>query len=485
MGIFASNIKSLLRDGFKAAGLFSSGGSSSGVGPGGYNYGGSGYGFGVSGLFRYKPGTAINWDYVTGGITDNPVAFTCLSIICENYVQAKIQIEQKVQGESEYKAIPDHPLQNLLNRPNPYYSWDYLSKGVLASMHGQNDGYIGIERNGDGTPAELYWLPYGVRPYKRPGSSKLIDGWIYRKDDKEFPVPLADILHIPFGTNPAKPGFGLSGWNALKQDQYILQQTANYSANIMRNNGAIGTLITPKMIKDANGNMITVKADPKAVVDNFRAKTTGDKVGEVTFLDFPVDLQFPKNSPQDLALDTLPDRSECNICAVFKVSLLLVGAYAGRGAKTYNNLKEARQALWEECLLPLQSVIAAELTTKLLPQFGTDYTNERVSYDTTEVRALQPDKDAEHKRVRDDFIANIIDLYTAEMETGRIPDEKHKGLYRWMLPNITDRATSIDSLVPPGERMEETIPGSGTAKPLALPSVSVVTGRNGSSNPNG
>jgi HK97 family phage portal protein len=473
MANFSANIKSLLRDGIKAAsGMFASGGStSSGLGYGGSNIGG--FGSGISGLFKPFPGSQINWSLVTGGIHDNPVAFTCLSIIQDNFVQAKIRIEMKSEDEEKYEPVPDHPLLPILQQPNPYYSWDYLVKGVIASMHGQNDGYIGIERDtSTGLPVELYWLPTGVRPDKKAGSKRLIDGWIFRVGDKEYPIPLRDIIHIPMGCNPARPGFGLSGWNALKQDQYILQQTGNFTANIMRNNGAMGVLLSPKMVKDANGNVTSVKAEPKTIVDMWRAKTQGDKVGDAMYLDFPMDVTFPKNSPQDLALDTLPDRSECNICAVFRVSLLLVGAYAGRGAKTYNNLVEARQALWEENLLPLSSVIAAELTTQLLPQLGGDMTNERIGFDTSQVRALQPDLDKLHQRARQDFMANCIDLYTYMKETHRIPEEWQKGVYRWMLPNITDRATSIDSLVPPGGKQQAAIipvAKNGNGKELVKP----------------
>lgn len=463
---FQNSIKSLISDGMKAAsGLFSGGGgSASGSANAGFSFGGQ------RSLFGYHAGSAVNWDQVTGDLTQSPIALTCLNIICDNYCQARIRVERKSEeNEDKYEPDPNHALLPILRRPNPFYSWDYLQRGLIASLHGQGDAYIGIERNDSGTPVELYWIPYGIRPEKLPGSRKLVDRWIYQQGNKQTTVPFEDVIHIAFGADPRRPGFGLSIASVLKQDQYSLQQGTNYTANVLRNNGTVGVILTPKEIKDENGNIVQATLDPKAVAESWKRKTQGDRAGEAMYIDYPLDITFPKNSPQDLAIDSILDRPEANICAVMRVSILLVGAHGGRSAKTYANYSEARASLWEECLLPLQQIIAAELTTQLLPQMGGDATTERVAYDTGGIRALQPDLDKLHERVRKDFESGLIDLYTAEVECKRVPDEAHKGVWHWMLPTITDSATSVDSLVPPGMRSEGTLPGSGTPPPLLPP----------------
>ena len=454
---FSHNIKSLMADGLKALsrGIFANAGGTSGqaTGYGGTNFWGSGTS--SPGFFGRSAGSAIDWELVTGDIQSNPIASTCLAIIQDNFCMAHIRVEQKSEDEDKYERVPDHPLLPILTQPNPFYSWNYLTRGVLASMHGQGDAYIGIERDGNGLPARLYWLPYGVRPGKDKGSKSVVDFWIYKQGrgvgETETRIPVEDIIHIPMGTNPNAPGFGLAPALCLKQDQYTLERGANYTANVMRNNGTVGALLSPKQVKNADGQPVEVDVDPQSVVDLWRSKTRGDKTGEVMYFDFPVDVSYPNNTPQNLAIDTILDRPECNICAVFRVSILLVGAYAGRAAKTYNNLGEARTALWEECLLPLQSIIAAELTTQLLPQCGGDAINERVVYDTSGIRALQPDLDMLHERVRDDYQANLIDLYTAEVETKRVPDDAHKGVYFWMLPHVTDRSSTTGTHLRPGD----------------------------------
>jgi phage portal protein BeeE len=467
---FSSSIRGLLADGIKSlSGVFSGGGVGQNV------VGGAGYGWqNYPGIFGRYAGSAINWDLVTADLMSNPTAYTCLQIISDNYCQGRIRVEAREPDSDKYQPDPDHGLLPILKHPNDFYSWEYLQQGCIASMHGQGDAYIGIERDGDGLPAQLYWLPYGVTPIKDKGSKRLFDAWAYKAGNGTTRVPIEDIIHIPLGADPARPGFGMSVARVLKQSQYILQQGDNYTANIIRNNGTVGAMISPKEYKDSSGQVHEGRfTNGKAIIDAWKSKTTGDKVGEPLVLDYPMDVVFPKNTPQDLAIDTILDRPEANVCAAMRVSILLVGAHGGRHSKTYANMENAETSLWEHKILPLMATFAGALTTHLLPQMGGDVETQRVAYDTSGIRPLQPDLDKLHERVRKDFAENIIDLYTAEVETKRVPDESHKGVYHYMLPAITDRATSVDTLVPPGLRPEGTLPGKQPAAVSITPQMGV------------
>lgn len=447
--LIGDSIKAFLRDGIKAAGgTFGSGGGQSG-GVGRY---GSGFGDRRGNLFGWHAGSGINWNAITGDMLRNPIARTCLSIILDNYCQADIVVQKK-KGD-EWETDPKHPLSVLLQNPNGLYSWEYLQRGVLLSMYGKGNGYIGIETDGRGKPSEFKWLSSGVVPERTDAG--VLKNWLYtRPGGKQIPVPLEEIIKIPSSIpDPASPGFGLGVDEAIKQDQYVLQQGGNYTANVMRNNGTVGVILTPKTIKDENGNVVQTKLDGEDVVNAWRKKTRGDGAGDAMYLDYPLDTVFPKNTPNDLALNTILDRPENTVCAVMRVPIILVGAYGGREAKTYANYEQAREALWEECLLPLQKIVAAELGRHLLPLFGSDPAEYRVAYNTDNVRALQPDLDKQHERVRSDFQANVIDLYTAELETGRDAQEEHRGIYYWMFPKIADNATITAALLPDAMRDE-------------------------------
>ncbi len=97
--------------------------------------------------------------------------------------------------------------------------------------------------------------------------------------------------------------------------------------------------------------------------------------------------------------------------------------------------------------IPLLLLIASAFGRQLLPQVqrieedltAPVYAPQQfaIEFDISEIRPLQPDKDALHKRVASDFQAKIIDRYEARMETGREARPEDKDVWfvqnRWQL----------------------------------------------------
>jgi hypothetical protein len=207
----------------------------------------------------------------------------------------------------------------------------------------------------------------------------------------------------------------------VRRQQYALNQGANYTANLLRNFGTAGTLITPT---EANTTF-----DPQEIVDRWNAKTQGDRAGSVMAIDIPVAVHYPKATPQDLALETILDRAEADICAVLGVPAQVTGLHSGRLSKTYANLREAREVAWEETILPLLNLIAGGVGQHLLPEFATDWERQRLTFDVSDVRPLQPDSDALHVRAREDWRANLIDRATWKRMVGMKPEPEDAGVY--------------------------------------------------------
>ena len=64
----------------------------------------------------------------------NSVGFSCVDAIATNF--AKIPMVAKIDGES----VPDHPLQKLLDNPNPNYGREEFFEGRL--LVAQNLGQL-------------------------------------------------------------------------------------------------------------------------------------------------------------------------------------------------------------------------------------------------------------------------------------------------------------------------------------------------------
>lgn len=367
-------------------------------------------------------GASVNWSEAAGGLETNAALHASVSWLCKSANQANPVVKARRRDGSE-EVLGSHPLVQLLERPNPYYDRGTLLSGVVFSLVADGNAYLGVERDGAGRVAELYWLSHSrVTMQKEAQSSEPFDCWEYRPPSGAATrVAKGDIVHIRMGLDPSDPRYGLAPLKALVRQKHALEQGASYTANILRNFGTAGAIITPS---DPN-----VIFDPQEIADKWNAKTQGDRAGSALVMDVPIQVHYPKSTPQDLALDTILDRMEADICAVIGVPAQVLGLHSGRLAKTYANMKEAREIAWEETVLPLLNLIASNVSHALLPEVSLRWERERLCFDVAEIRPLLPDVDALHNRARADWTANLIDRATWKRLTGLPPLLEDAGVY--------------------------------------------------------
>jgi HK97 family phage portal protein len=382
----------------------------------------------TSARFGYTVGSAINWDSITGEFWRNSTALACYLWIAKNVTQAPPRV-LRPDADGEMQVVPAHPLATRLTRPNPFHSGAELMYGVLLSLLADGNAYIGIETNGAGQIAELKWLPHRyVTPRRLPGSWNLIDYYEYSGLGGTPDILQRDqVIHIRMGLDPDDPALGLSGWKALKRQGYTLDQVVNYTANIMRNHGAIGGLATNASTNAPGGG--GVDFDPKEFTRMWHEKHGGDKVGGMMAVNADIKLQFPKNSPQEMAIDTIPDRPESDICAVIGVPPAVIHVLVSRLDKTRANAGEARQQGWEETCCPLLNLIASQIAFDLLPRMPGYLPGDVLEYDVTKIRPLQPDLDKLHARALADWLANLYDRATWKSIVGLKVLPEDKGVY--------------------------------------------------------
>jgi phage portal protein BeeE len=99
-------------------------------------------------------------------------------------------------------------------------------------------------------------------------------------------------------------------------------------------------------------------------------------------------------SPDEMALDKLINYYESRICALMGVDPMVCGLGSGTMQKTYANLGEALNDFWERQIVPMLRRHASTLTAQLFPSFGMEASEWRLSFDTSEVAALQENVDA-------------------------------------------------------------------------------------------
>lgn len=274
----------------------------------------------------------------------------------------------------------DNPLQQLVARPNPHQS--------QTEMHGQNvvylnvagNAYIWIDRGdredrytssaGEGLPTAMYSLRPDrvfIVPGKIEGISTIV-GYMYvpegrsaylrmstvdrRKaedDGRAFPIRREDIMHVKL-PNPLDPlegmGYGLSPLSAAARNTDVDNSVTHFLQLFFRQGVMLpGVLSTDTRLDDKT--LARIKRQWKEMYGGYQQWAE-----EIGVLEAGTEYQRIGLTFQEMGFETLDDRNESRIMGPFGVAPILTGTRLGLNRSTYANYKEARQAFWEDTMVP-------------------------------------------------------------------------------------------------------------------------------------
>ena len=136
------------------------------------------------------------------------------------------------------------------------------------------------------------------------------------------------------------------------------------------------------------------------------------------------------------------------ICAVYSVPKELINL----GSATFENRREARKTLMEEAVLPVLRSMVEELNRCIQPIIGEDV---RFALDTSQVPALQEDKQQLHDRLMDLFKQGAIeDTELRELHPDIQESEFPNEGTRW-IPSTQLPAGSAESMDDAMDDLEE------------------------------
>ena len=307
------------------------------------------------------------------GYVQNVVVNRCVDIISKGVAS----IDWQVFTSNGIQEIEKHPLLDLLHNPNERQASCDFFEAVAAYKLLSGNSYIeAAYANSENTkpskqkPVYLYT--------HRPDRMKIIKGGkgrvaAYRYEIEgqsvEWPVSvggISNILHIK-SFNPVDDWYGLSNVEsgAYAIDQHNAASAWNQSLlqNGARPNGAL-------MYKsDKSGNELS-DTQFNRLKDEIEEKYTGTKnAGKPLLLEGGLEWKEMSMNPKDM--DWLDGKHSVarDVALAFGVPSQLLGI---PGDSTYNNMQEARLALWEQTILPLVDEITAHLNRWLVPRFGDD-----------------------------------------------------------------------------------------------------------------
>src|SRR5262245_52718132 len=351
----------------------------------------------------------------------NSAVFACLTAICTAYPEAPVKGYRNPGADQE--EIPDSPIKQLLDNPNPYLTREHVLHYTQWCKHTTGNAYWRKIRSGrPGTNVVALWpiSPMRIQPVTTKEDALrgiFISYYAYVFDPSQDPeqIPPEDIVHFRLGLDDKDHRVGCSPLARLVREVAGDDEAHKWQESMLANGGTVGMLIQVPI--DANITMEQAEEMKARFEDRFG----GSNRGRTGVLMGGAKAEPYGFSPEQMDMKALHRIPEERIAAVLRVPAIIAGLGAGLDRSTYANFREAREMFTEITILPLYKFDAATLNQQLKPEFSSD-PNVSIVFDTTDLRALQEDEDAKYRRLDMGVRTGWIRKNEARTDVGLKPD---------------------------------------------------------------
>lgn len=325
--------------------------------------------------------------FARDGYSKNSTVFRCVHLISTNASGIKWSVYKKKKDASGKKIeLTDHPLKKLLERPNPMQGQSSFIEAVVAYLAITGNSYIEqAGPNKNGPPTELWPMrPEFVKIVPAisgfPAQYRFVYSSETRVFDCDFMKGIIPILHMKT-FNPLDIWFGLSPMEAALLNVDQLNAANRWNLALMQNSASpSGIMTVEQTTSNPNGSLSDDKfKNLKKQIDESYAGAT--KAGRIMLLEGGLKWQSIALSPKEVEWLSGKEVTVKDICNVFGVPALMLGY----GDATYANYEEARQAFYEDTIIPMMNFLQTELNNWLAPKFEDDV---EIGYDADNIGPL-------------------------------------------------------------------------------------------------
>ena len=365
---------------------------------------------------NYAQGNRYSYDdLVKEGYENNAIAYRCINEISQGAAGVRLKL---MRGKLN---VDDHPLLDLLARPSPTKGYVELFESLYSFLLLSGNSYLISTGNDGSPPQEMYCLrPDRVKII--PGQMSLPLGYQYTVNGKvvtEYEVNqstgASPVKHFKL-FHPKHDHLGLSPLvsAATNLDSHNLTNRHNVALlqNGARPSGAV--IFKPK---DESGSSVQLSDSQRAqIISDMESRFSGSSnAGRPMLLEGDFTFQQMGLSPKDMDFSVLKKMSAIDIALCFGVPAQLVGI---PDAQTYNNMPEARLALYEETIIPILRRIQSDLNEWLTPQFADDL---KLEYDIDSIPAMAESRKRVFESVVQGVNAGILTRNEARAKLGIDP----------------------------------------------------------------
>jgi len=352
-------------------------------------------------------------NYIRKGYQKNPTIYSLINLITKTAVAVPYIIYEKKDEDAlkQYKALTsgivnddslikanmikkhaliktEHtPLHDLLDRPNPAQSYATFMTEVIAfgKLTGNRFIYgIGPDTREGKVFNELYALPSHLVEIKSNGIFEPVSKYCMSYGRNQYDIEADDVLHIA-DFNPDYDGSGshlygqsplLSGLRSMTSNNEAVETGLKY----LQNQTARGILTSE------DESLTPTQA--QQLKDAFRRNYQGShNAGDVIVTPKKLSWTNFGLSAGDLQLLETYNASIKDLCNIFSVPAVLLN---NMESSTYNNMREAKKALYQNCVIPELDKLRDELNRWLVPLYGE---NLFLDFDYNSISELQQEQE--------------------------------------------------------------------------------------------
>jgi HK97 family phage portal protein len=315
------------------------------------------------------------------GFAKNAIAYRCVRMIAEACASVPLRVE------FEGRRAPDHPLQKLIDRPNPEQGGADLREALYGGLQTAGNAYVEAAFLDGEAPEELWSL--------RPDRMKVVAGAGGWPEAYEYSTGNGKTLIGRDGEGWLKV-LHLKLWHPL-DDWYGLSplEAAAFSIDVHNASGAWNKALLDNAARPSGALVYGSKASERLTEDQFaRLKeqlsdtySGQDNAGRPLLLEGGLDWKPMSLTPADMDFIQGKNAAAREIALAFGVPAQLLGI---PGDNSYANYKEANAAFWRNAVLPL-----AEKTTRSLSAWlEVRFPGTRIVNDVEALPALSAERDA-------------------------------------------------------------------------------------------
>lgn len=306
------------------------------------------------------------------GYQQNAVVARSVQMVADSVANIPI-IAYRGKGKDRVE-VEDHPVLDLIRRPNPEQDGVALLKAFVSFYKITGNAYLERTAEDDPKKIEIYaWRPDRVTVI--PGEDGLVEAYEYssggarRRIGVDSVSGVRPVLHMKT-FNPTNDWYGQSPLDACSWAIDISNEASAWNLGILKNSGAPSGAFVYKG-SEAAGNTLTDEqiANLRRQLDE---QVQGSRnAGRPMVLDGGMEWQQMALDPERMQYIEGAHRAAREIAFALGVPPMMLGI---PGDNTYSNYQEARQAFYQDTVIPLARRVVAALSHWFARQLGEDVT---------------------------------------------------------------------------------------------------------------